>query len=54
MDINKKYIVRLTEEEQSRLHEMISKGKTAAHNIKHAKMFLKAYSIVDSYRCTDE
>ncbi len=40
--MKKKYIVRLTKEEQSRLHEVISKGKAAAYKIKHANMLLKA------------
>lgn len=40
--MNKKYIVRLTVEEQSWLHEMISKGKTSAYKIKHANILLNA------------
>ena|GEM_PF-6888953 len=36
-----KYIVRLTEEERSRLTDLISKGKTAAPKIKHANILLK-------------
>lgn len=37
----KKYIVRLTEQERSRLTEIVSKGKTAAYEIKHANVLLK-------------
>ncbi len=40
--MKKKYIVRLTKEEQCRVHEVISKGKAAAYKIKHANMLLKA------------
>ena len=40
--MNKKYIVRLTEEEREQLTAMIGKGKAAAHKIKHANILLKA------------
>lgn len=40
--MNKKYIVRLTNEERQALQEVISKGKAAAYKIKHANMLLKA------------
>ena len=40
--MNKKYIVRLTEEEREHLEEFVSKGKRAAYKIKHAHMLLKA------------
>lgn len=39
--MNKKYIVRLTEEERSMLTELVSRGKTAAYRIKHANVLLK-------------
>lgn len=38
----KKYIVELTDQERQKLKEIISKGKTAAHKIKHANILLKA------------
>jgi transposase len=38
----KKYIVTLTEEERQRLQEMISRGKTAARKLTHARILLKA------------
>lgn len=40
--MNKKYIVRLTNEERQMLQEVLSKGKAAAYKIKHANMLLKA------------
>jgi transposase len=39
--MNKKYIVRLTEEECSTLTELLGKGKAAAYKIKHANVLLK-------------
>lgn len=36
--MNKKYIVRLNEEERQTLLDMISKGKVAAYKIRHANM----------------
>jgi len=38
----KKYIVTLTEEERQRLQEMLSRGKTAARKLTHARILLKA------------
>ncbi len=38
--MNKKYVVRLTEEERSELRELVSKGKAAAYKIKHANVIL--------------
>jgi transposase len=38
----KKYIVTLTEEERQRLQEMLSRGKTAACKLTHARILLKA------------
>lgn len=39
--MNKKYIVRLTEEERSILKAIVNKGKAAAYKIKHAHILLK-------------
>lgn len=39
--MNKKYIVRLTEQERAQLTEIVSKGKAAAYKIKHANVLLK-------------
>jgi transposase len=38
----KKYIVTLTEEERQMLQEMLSRGKTAARKLTHARILLKA------------
>jgi transposase len=38
--MEKKYIVRLTEDEQAELTNMVSKGKTPAYRIKHANILL--------------
>ncbi|WP_166664668.1 hypothetical protein [Candidatus Thiosymbion oneisti] len=35
--MNKKYLVRLTEEERAQLSELVNKGQAAAYKIKHAK-----------------
>ncbi|MDM8543933.1 hypothetical protein QUF90_22895 [Desulfococcaceae bacterium HSG9] len=40
--MNKKYIVRLTDEERKYLNGLVKKGKTAAYKIRHANMLLKA------------
>jgi transposase len=40
--MNKKYIVRLTEEERKRLTDLVTTGKAAAYKIRHANMLLKA------------
>jgi transposase len=40
--MNKKYIVRLTDEERKDLEEMTAKGRQAAYKIKHAQILLKA------------
>jgi transposase len=42
MNKNRKYIVRLTEEERGELKELTTKGKAAAYKIKHANILLKA------------
>ena len=38
--MNKKYIVRLTEEERDELKALVKKGKTQAYKIKHANILL--------------
>lgn len=40
--MNKKYIVRLTDEERAQLAELTRKGKAAASKIRHAQILLKA------------
>jgi transposase len=40
--MNKKYVVRLTEEERGELARLVSTGKMAAYKIKHANILLKA------------
>jgi hypothetical protein len=40
--MNKKYIVRLSDEERSQLTELTRKGKAAASKIRHAHILLKA------------
>lgn len=40
--MNKKYIVKLTDDERTELEALISKGKVAAHKIKHAHILLQA------------
>jgi transposase len=40
--MNKKYIVRLTQEERGYLEDFVSTGKRAAYKIKHANILLKA------------
>jgi hypothetical protein len=40
--MNKKYLVRLTEEEHQQLKALVSKGKAAAYKIKHANILLMA------------
>ncbi len=39
--MNKKYVVRLTAGERTRLEEIVSKGKAAAYRIRHAHILLK-------------
>ena len=59
-DMNKKYIVRLTQPEREQLEDLVNKGKTAAHKIKHAHILLQAdadgskwadENIAQSFRC---
>jgi len=38
--MNKKYIVRLTDEERGELESLVKKGKTQAYRIKHANILL--------------
>lgn len=40
--MNKKYIVRLTDEERAQLAELTRKGTAAAYKIRHAQILLKA------------
>ena len=40
--MNKKYIVRLSDEERRHLTELTRKGKAAAYKIRHAQILLKA------------
>ena len=40
--MNKKYIVRLTDEERAQLAELTRKGKAAAYKRRHAQILLKA------------
>src|SRR5215467_7137438 len=40
--MNKKYIVRLADEEREQLTELTSKGRAAASKIRHAHILLKA------------
>ena len=40
--MEKKYIVRLTDEERGQLRDLVSKGRVQAYKIKHANILLKA------------
>ena len=40
--MDKKYIVRLTDEERKQLRALVSKGRVQAYKIKHANILLKA------------
>jgi len=42
MNGNKKYVVRLTDEERNGLVAMVKKGRAAAYKIRHANILLKA------------
>jgi len=50
--MEKKYIVRLTEQERAGLRDLVSKGKAAAYKIKHAQILLKVDA--DGPAWTDE
>jgi transposase len=39
--VKRKYVARLTPEERRELTDLVNKGKTAAHKIKHANVLLK-------------
>lgn len=42
MSSNKRYVVRLTDEERKGLEAMVKKGRAAAYKIRHANILLKA------------
>ncbi len=42
IDMNKKYIVRLSDEEREGLESLVSRGKAAAYKIKHANIPLRS------------
>jgi transposase len=46
--------VKLTPEERSHLHELLSKGKAAARTLTHARILLKADEGADGPRLTDD
>ena len=46
--MNKKFIVKLTDDERKLLEDIVNKGKAAAHRIKHANILLKTDSAKDS------
>lgn len=50
--MNKKYIVRLTDEERHELENLVSKGKSPAYKIKHANILLAVDA--DGPNCSDE
>ncbi len=52
--MNKKYIVKLTEEERAALHQMLSAGKAAARKLLHARILLKADASPEGPGWTDE
>jgi len=52
--MRKKYLVELSPDERQRLHEIVSKGKSAARKILHAQILLKADSSRDGPGWTDE
>ncbi len=52
--MNKKYIVRLTPEEQNYLEELISSGKAAARKLTHARILLKANGEGEQGQWTDK
>jgi transposase len=58
--MNKKYIVRLTTEEQKELESLVKKGKTQAYRMKHANILLAIdadgpnwpdYQAAKAYKC---
>lgn len=52
--MNKKYIVKLTEEERDQLHQLITKGKAPASKLTHARILLKADCSADGPNWSDE
>ena len=58
--MNKKYIVRLTAQEQKELENLVKKGKTQAYRIKHANILLAVdadgpnwpdHQVAKAYKC---
>lgn len=52
--MNKKYVVKLTLDERTQLHQMISAGKAAARKLLHARILLKADASPEGPGWTDE
>jgi len=52
--MNKKYVVRLTEEERTQLTQLVSKGRAAARDRIHAQVLLKADAGTQGPAWTDE
>ena len=52
--MKKKYIVTLTEEERRMLQQMLSRGKTAARKLMHARILLKADTAAGGPAWNDE
>jgi len=52
IDMNKRYVVRLTDEERRELVQLVSRGKAAAQKIRHANILLKADADAEAW--TDE
>jgi len=50
--MNKRYVVRLTDEERRELVQLVSRGKAAAQKIRHANILLKADADAEAW--TDE
>jgi transposase len=53
IDMNKKYVVRLTSEERTTLQRLVSVGKAAARKILHARILLQADQGSDGPAWTD-
>jgi hypothetical protein len=54
IDVNKKYVVRLTSEERTKLQRLVSVGKAAARKILHAQVLLQADQGPDGPAWRDE
>jgi hypothetical protein len=52
--MNKKYVVKLTEEERTSLQRRVSTGKAAARKLLHARILLKADASAEGPSWTDE